>query len=137
MNALKVKKRDGRYVKFNIKKIDNAILAAVNANNFSLSKEDIAKISLTVLQIIKQKNINEIDVEHIQDLVVSTLSKLKYYKLAQKYQAYRNERTKLREQKSQLMSVVSQIGIETDRDNANVGNNFSAKLLRIASEANK
>ena len=38
---LKVKKRDGRYVKFNIKKIDNAILAAVNANNFPLSKESV------------------------------------------------------------------------------------------------
>lgn len=29
------------------------------------------------------------------------------------------------------------LGIQTDRDNGNVGNNFSAKLLRIASETNK
>lgn len=29
------------------------------------------------------------------------------------------------------------LGIQTDRDNGNVGNNFSAKLLRIASESNK
>jgi ribonucleoside-triphosphate reductase len=35
------------------------------------------------------------------------------------------------------MKVITKIGVETDRDNANVGNNFSAKLLRIASEANK
>ncbi len=35
------------------------------------------------------------------------------------------------------MKVIERIGIETDRDNANVGNNFSSKLLRIASEANK
>ena len=36
-----------------------------------------------------------------------------------------------------LMEKIKQIGVVTDRDNANVGNNFSAKLLRIASEANK
>lgn len=137
MKALKVKKRDGRYVKFNIKKIDNAILAAVKANNFKLTKNDIKKISTSVVQTIEKEKTKEIEVEHIQDLVVLTLSKLKYRQLARKYQAYRDERTKLREQKSQLMSVVSQIGVETDRDNANVGNNFSAKLLRIASEANK
>ena len=35
------------------------------------------------------------------------------------------------------MKAISAIGIETDRDNANVGNNFSSKLLRIASESNK
>ena len=35
------------------------------------------------------------------------------------------------------MKAIRQIGVETDRDNANVGNNFSSKLLRIASESNK
>lgn len=35
------------------------------------------------------------------------------------------------------MKAIKNIGIETDRDNANVGNNFSSKLLRIASESNK
>lgn len=35
------------------------------------------------------------------------------------------------------MRAISKIGVETDRDNANVGNNFSSKLLRIASESNK
>ena len=35
------------------------------------------------------------------------------------------------------MKAIEKIGIETDRDNANVGNNFSSKLLRIASESNK
>ena len=35
------------------------------------------------------------------------------------------------------MKAIGRIGVETDRDNANVGNNFSSKLLRIASESNK
>ncbi|MCM1989901.1 anaerobic ribonucleoside-triphosphate reductase [Oceanirhabdus seepicola] len=41
------------------------------------------------------------------------------------------------EKNLEIMKKIRAIGIETDRDNANVGNNFSAKLLRIASEANK
>ena len=36
-----------------------------------------------------------------------------------------------------LMEQIKSFGEETDRNNANVGNNFSAKMLRIASEANK
>ena len=39
--------------------------------------------------------------------------------------------------KSDLMNAVHQVGVETDRDNANVGNNYSSKLLRIASMTNK
>lgn len=36
-----------------------------------------------------------------------------------------------------LLNTIRNLGVETDRDNGNVGGNFSAKLLRIASEANK
>lgn len=36
-----------------------------------------------------------------------------------------------------LIKQIDEFGKGTDRDNANVGNNFSAKLLRIASESNK
>ena len=36
-----------------------------------------------------------------------------------------------------LKEKVKNIGVLTDRDNANVGNNFSAKLLQIASVSNK
>ena len=53
------------------------------------------------------------------------------------YSTYRRERTRVREIKSDLMKAIKKIGVETDRDNANVGNNFSSKLLRIASESNK
>ena len=58
-------------------------------------------------------------------------------KISAAYESYRTERTKIRELKSDLMTAISKIGVETDRDNANVGNNFSSKLLRIASESNK
>lgn len=36
-----------------------------------------------------------------------------------------------------MIEKIQKIGVSTERDNANVGNNFSAKLLQIASIANK
>jgi ribonucleoside-triphosphate reductase len=76
-------------------------------------------------------------VEQIQDLIEDTLMDLKLIDIKNSYSNYRTERTRVRELKSELMDTVHNIGVETDRDNANVGNNFSSKLLRIASETNK
>lgn len=134
---MKIIKRDGRIVKFDSKKIDNALIAAIVGNNFSLEDIDIKKITSTIVDLLESKKKSEFSVEEIQDLVIDTLFKLKYNELAKKYKAYRKERNKVREINSNLMNTISKIGIHTDKDNANVGNNFSAKLLRIASEANK
>lgn len=41
------------------------------------------------------------------------------------------------ERMKDVFDTIWQFGVSTDRDNANVGNNFSAKMLRIASESNK
>ncbi len=130
-------KRDNCKSKFNENKIYDALLKAVEANNFDLNKNQIDEILNKVINKINQINLDSIAVEQIQDIVVETLRETGNVKLADLYQNYRNERTKIRESKSELMKKIISIGIETDRDNANVGNNFSAKLLRIASEANK
>ena len=47
-----------------------------------------------------------------------------------------NEQTKVK-RLVKLSSEVKNIAVSTSRDNANVGNNFSAKLLQIASASNK
>lgn len=76
-------------------------------------------------------------VEQIQDTIVEILKEMKLNNVAEAYLDYRNERTHIRETKSDVMKAIDAIGKETERDNANVGNNFSAKLLQIASVANK
>lgn len=134
---MKVIKRDGRIVDFDAKKISNALIASVIANKFSLKSIDVNNITDIIIKNLKDKKQKDYSVEAIQDIVVATLYKLKYSKLARKYETYRKERSKIRERNSNLMNVITKIGIQTDKDNANVGNNFSAKLLRIASEANK
>ena len=137
MIKMKVIKRDGRIVDFDAKKISNALIASIIANKFSLKSIDVNNITDIIVKNLKDKKQKDYSVEAIQDVVIATLYKLKYSKLARKYETYRKERSKIRERNANLMSVITKIGIQTDKDNANVGNNFSAKLLRIASEANK
>ena len=130
-------KRDNRLVRFNPGKIQEAIIKAAESNQIDLSLKQIHDIIEKVIKKIDAVSLDSIAVEQIQDIVVDTIGEMGYTKLAALYQNYREERTSIRESKSDLMKKIIAIGIETDRDNANVGNNFSAKLLRIASEANK
>lgn len=130
-------KRDNRIVEFNPHKIRDAIIAATKYNQFNLSQDQIDEIYKNVIKKIEEIQLESVAVEQIQDLVVETIHECGHHKLADLYQKYREQRTRIRENKSDLMKKIIAIGIETDRDNANVGNNFSAKLLRIASEANK
>lgn len=130
-------KRDNRLVRFNPGKIQEAIIKAAESNQIDLSLKQIHDIIENVIKKIEAISLDSIAVEQIQDIVVDTIGEMGYTKLAALYQNYREERTSIRESKSDLMKKIIAIGVETDRDNANVGNNFSAKLLRIASEANK
>ena len=130
-------KRDNRIVEFNPHKIRDAIVAATIYNQFNLSQDQIDEIYKNVIKKIEEIQLESVAVEQIQDLVVETIHECGHHKLADLYQKYREQRTRSRENKSDLMKKIIAIGVETDRDNANVGNNFSAKLLRIASEANK
>ena len=137
ISKIKIIKRDGRKVVFDSCKIDNAIIAASVANKIKLTKLQIKKITNLVIKKIIESNLSAIKVETIQDWVIDSLNKCGFKTLAKKYSIYREQRSKIRQSHSQLMNIIYKIGIETDRDNANVGNNFSAKLLRIASESNK
>lgn len=129
-------KRDGRKVVYDPDKIRNAIIKPAKQLNLHLDL-DIDQITHQVEKHIQDTAIYEITVEAIQDLIEQTLVDLGYSKIKNAYASYRKERTRIRDLKSELMDTVHAIGIETDRDNANVGNNFSSKLLRIASETNK
>ncbi len=127
-------KRDGRKVTFDPAKIENAILRSAKNITCDVSVDEI---TIQVTNRIKDIYQEEISVEQIQDLIEDTLMDLELTALKNSYANYRKERTRIRDLKSELMDTVHNIGIETDRDNANVGNNFSSKLLRIASETNK
>ncbi|NSJ91722.1 anaerobic ribonucleoside triphosphate reductase [Coprococcus sp. MSK.21.13] len=134
---LYVVKRDGRRVSFNAIKIANAIKRASEEIGFELKESEYMNLTQNVVEQIEKLNKDEISVEEIQNLVESILMENSYKNIGRAYANYRQERTRIREIKSDLMEAIEKIGVETDRDNANVGNNFSSKLLRIASESNK
>jgi len=76
-------------------------------------------------------------VENVQDLVEQVLIESGHTKVAKAYILYRQKRTAIREARSELMDAVAEIVRETNRDNANVGNSPSAKVLQISEAASK
>jgi ribonucleoside-triphosphate reductase len=76
-------------------------------------------------------------VENVQDLVENVLIEGGHTKVAKAYILYRQKRTAIREARSELMDAVAEIVRETNRDNANVGNSPSAKVLQISEAASK
>lgn len=134
---LYVVKRDGRKVSFNSKKITDAIKGAADEVSINIKESETIELTQKAMKVIEDRELESISVEEIQDIVERVLFSNGYNRIGNMYSSYRKERTKVREIKSDLMKAIELIGVETDRDNANVGNNFSSKLLRIASESNK
>jgi len=134
---LQVVKRDGRKVQFNSIKITNAIRGAADEIAFNLKESEVIELTQKVIERIEDLEKQQLTVEEIQNIVEEKLLENGHKPIGVAFSNYRRERDKIREIKSDLMKAIEKIGVETDRDNANVGNNFSSKLLRIASESNK
>ena len=133
-----IRKRDGRIVPFDHEKITDAIFKAAKA--VGGSDRGIAEnLTRQVIQNLQQDVHNGIipTVEEVQDAVEVALIENGHARTAKAYILYRDRRTRIREAKSELMDVVKEILVETSRENANVNNSPSAKMLQIASAANK
>lgn len=134
---LKVIKRDGEIVNYDQGKIALAIYKACNEVGEEVTTYKVVARMHEILEPVYSNQDGEILVETINRTVVAALLMEGYEKTANAFKEYYEERSKLRSLRTQLMRTVGSIGVTTDRDNANVGNNFSSKLLRIASETNK
>jgi anaerobic ribonucleoside-triphosphate reductase len=132
-----IRKRDGRIVEFNNSKIAAAIFKAAKAVGGADQQlaEELAEIVNQYLH--KQLGSSIPTVEEVQDAVEKVLIETGHAKTAKAYILYRDRRTRLRESKSELMDLVQDILVETNRENANVSNSPSAKMLQIASAASK
>ena len=132
-----IRKRDGRIVEFNKNKIAAAIFKAAKAvgGEDQQLADELAEIVNQFLH--KQLGTSIPTVEEVQDAVEKVLIETGHAKTAKAYILYRDRRTRLRESKSELMDLVQDILIETNRENANVSNSPSAKMLQIASAASK
>jgi len=132
-----IRKRDGREVPFDEKKITAAIFKAANA---------VGGNDLRIAESLTDDVLNYMyehygegtpDVEQVQDAVEKVLIERGHAKTAKAYIIYRDRRTRIREAKSDLMDAVEEILVETSKENANISNSPSAKMLQIASAASK
>lgn len=127
-----VKKRDGREVAFNESKITEAIFKAAQAVGGE-DRQLAMEITIEVIKYLKQKyNGNLFTVEDVQDAVEKVLIEQGHAKTSKAYILYRNRRTGIRDARSEMMNAVEEILRETNRENANVGNSPSAKVLQIS-----
>jgi len=132
-----IRKRDERVVPFNESKITDAIFAAAKAVGGE-DRQTAMELTLEVIRHLKANfNGSIFGVEDVQDAVEKILIERGHAKTAKAYILYREKRSRIREARSELMDAVAEILRETNRENANVGNSPSAKVLQISEIASK
>ena len=141
----KIKKRDGKIVNFNADKIVDAISkAGLSTEEF---KADRAKaLAEKVLKRAEENiKVRTPSVEQIQDIVEEVLMESSFKRTAREYIRFRQERSRVREAKSDLMNIYKTIShadasedSDVKRSNANVdGNSAMGKMLQFGAEGSK
>jgi len=130
-------KRDGRTQEFHESKITDAIFKCLQAVE-EADRQRAMELTLEVMKKMRQiYKDDSFTVENVQDIVETVLIEQGIARAAKSYILYRENRSRLREARSELMNAVSEILKETNRDNANVSNSPSAKVLQISEIASK
>lgn len=138
-------KRDGRMCEYDVKKIENAIMKAMNAigRNDLLGEANALSKKVEDIIVVKFKE-GVPGVEDIQDAVEQTLMENGYTDIAKEYIVYRAKRNRAREMNTSLMKIYDEINnvdaLNSDlkRDNANIdGNTAMGMMLKFGSEGAK
>ena len=131
-----VVKRDGRVVGFNEQKI----MAAIRKAMMTTEKGEDERLLNTITDHIAQRGQTQMTVEAIQDLVEMELMKSARKDVAQKYIAYRNQRSIARKAKTRevFLDIVNVKNNDITRENANMNADTPAgMMMKFASESTK
>lgn len=118
---MKIIKRDGRKVDFDRNKITKAVLAAFDEVDGEITPE--AKRKATVItNHIESLNKKSMNVEDIQDIIETMLMDGKRKDVARAFVIYRNDRTRVREQNTNLMKSIKEklTASNVQNQNANI-----------------
>lgn len=136
---VKIKKRDGRTVTFNIEKIAQAIYKAAESVGGS-DYETALELSGKVVDMLMAKNVITPSVEEIQDCVEKVLIEEGHAATAKSYILYRSMRTKAREMDTRLMKIYEDLTFKSaedsdlKRENANIdGDTAMGTMLKYGS----
>lgn len=138
-------KRDGRLCEYDITKIENAIMKAMNAIGRNDALKDAKNLARQAEEIVNTKFGDSVpSVEDIQDAVENVLMESGYNDVAKEYILYRAKRNRVREMNTNLMKIYDEINnvdaLSSDlkRDNANIdGNTAMGMMLKFGSEGAK
>ena len=136
---IKIRKRDGRTVTFNIEKIANAIFKAaqsVGGNDYDEALFLAGKVGDVLLEMDNETP----SVEQIQDIVEKVLIEEGHAATAKAYILYRSNRTRAREMNTRLMKVYEDLTFKSAKDsdikreNANIdGDTAMGTMLKYGS----
>ena len=136
-----IKKRDGRTVKFDRKKIEKAIeKAGLETGEFD--KKTAKELTEKVLVVLEARNQKQLpDVEDIQDIVEDILIDSKFKKTAKAYIIYRDQHKKLREITSNAhVDLIDQYIGNLDwkvNENSNMGYSLQGLNNYVSAEVTK
>lgn len=141
---IKITKRDGREVPFNIEKIANAIYKAAQAAG-GQDYDTALNLAEEVTILLDKKFKGQVpDVEDIQDMVEKVLIENGHAKTSKEYILYRADRTKVRDMDNRLMKVYDDLtfkdaeDVDIKRENANLdGDTAMGTMLKYGSEGAK
>lgn len=141
---MKIRKRDGREVPFNIEKIANAIYKAASATG-GRDYDTALKLAEKVVEYLESSlNKKAPTVEEIQDAVEKVLIEKGHARTAKEFILYRAERTRIREMDTRLMKVFEDLTFkdakdnDMKRENANIdGDTAMGTMLKYGSEGAK
>jgi len=138
---IKIRKRDGRLVKFNAEKITNAV-AKAGAATGEFDIKEARKLTIKVLNLAEELfNGKILSVEEIQDVVEEVLLMTPYRKTAKAYIIYRDQHSRLRDIANRMeVDLVDQYLKKLDwkiNENSNMDYSLQGLNNYISSEVSK
>jgi len=135
----RVRKRDGQEVSFDARKIESAILRAGQASGEFGALEATGLTTQVVKVISHRLELGRIpDIEGIQDVVEQTLIAANHFETARAYIVYREQHSRLRQDRRTLVDVAASVNEYLDRSdwrvaaNANQGYSLGGLILNSA-----
>lgn len=117
---MKIIKRDGRTQDYSWEKVENVVCKAFGGVGQDVPDKFLEQLKQSVESTIKNKD--TFTVEEMQDLIQKELIKRNKYDVVESFILYRNKRTEIREQNSDLVKNITKKlnGTNIENQNANV-----------------
>ena len=127
---MKVQKRDGRIVNFDIKRVENAVKKAFKSADVEITDNIIKSIDSSFNDLDCGDD-NPVQIEVIQDHIEQTLYQLGYSQVAKTFILYREKRREVRDWTEEKMKFIEKYKNSSNTANATVDDNSNVANKNI------